>query len=452
MNSNINKYENKQLELEESHDIILYEKLFRQYYKPLIRFAYRYVYDETIAENVIHDVFLYLWNERDRLDFAINIKAYLYNAVKNRCLKYIRSKEIENKYKILNIAIDKENINPENILMNKELEVAISDTLNKLPQKRREIFVMNRFDRLTYSEIASILNISIKTVETQMSRSLKFLLLYVFRDNLIVKGLEFQNAASFGIYTRAENVTYENVHVHNCYLSGIYFYKYNYGLVENCVVHDFFDYSTDGGIAGGNADGLGSSSGNDPQGIYYGHHTFKNNIIYNCSDDGLDVWTSRHNTIKNNILHHIGYSNYSNGGSASVDEVVGDGNGYKLGKGGYNTVTNNVAYDIRSDGFESNLGKYLTLYNNTAYKCKERGFCMYDSFAVIKNNIQYEANECGSYGDPVDEFNNWNLDIDNPQFLSTDPWSVNFLHLSSGSSCIDAGIDVGIPYNGSALI
>jgi len=175
MSLKINKYKKEQLETEESHDILLYEKLFKQYYKPLIRFAYRYVYDEAVAENVIHDVFLYLWNERDRLDFALNIKTYLYNAVKNRCLDHLRRKKIENKYKMINIVLDKEIQTPETTLINKEFETAIKDAVNAMPVKRREIFIMNRFDQLTYSEIASILNISIKTVETQMSRSLKFL-------------------------------------------------------------------------------------------------------------------------------------------------------------------------------------------------------------------------------------------------------------------------------------
>ena len=175
MRSNIENNKKKQQESEESHDILLYEKLFKQYYKPLIRFAYRYVHDESIAENIIHDVFLYLWDEKKRLDFTINIKAYLYNAVKNRCLKYLNRKEIEIKYKNLNITLTQENRNPENILMNKELESAISEALSEMPDKRREIFLMNRFDGLTYSEISFILNISIKTVETQMSRSLKYL-------------------------------------------------------------------------------------------------------------------------------------------------------------------------------------------------------------------------------------------------------------------------------------
>jgi RNA polymerase sigma-70 factor (ECF subfamily) len=56
-------------------DIVLYENIFRQYYEPLIKFAYRYVNSAPVSENIIHDVFLYLWNERNRLDFTVNIKS-----------------------------------------------------------------------------------------------------------------------------------------------------------------------------------------------------------------------------------------------------------------------------------------------------------------------------------------------------------------------------------------
>ncbi len=167
----IDKIENEK----DNHDIILYERLFKQYYHPLFLFAYRYVKNEETAENIIHDVFLILWNERKKLNFALNIKTYLYNAVKNRCIDYLRRKKIEHKFEISHIVLDVESKTPETILLHKELEYAIQNALNDMPKKRREIFVMNRFDRLTYSEIASILNISVKTVETQMSRSLKFL-------------------------------------------------------------------------------------------------------------------------------------------------------------------------------------------------------------------------------------------------------------------------------------
>ena len=65
--------------------------------------------------------------------------------------------------------------NPENILINKEIGKVIEAAVNKLPEKRKEIFLMHRFDNLTYSEIAKALDISLKTVETQMSRALKYL-------------------------------------------------------------------------------------------------------------------------------------------------------------------------------------------------------------------------------------------------------------------------------------
>jgi RNA polymerase sigma-70 factor (ECF subfamily) len=177
LDSKLNKSSINSLEIVKikRSDVEFYEHLFKRYYQPLIRFTYRYVKDEHIAENVIQDVFLYLWNERGRLDFTINIKTYLYNAVKNRSLNYLRKKGLENKYKILEVVLDRDDQNPEVIMINNDLRNAISDCINKLPKNRREIFCMNRFDHLTYTEIASILNISIKTVETQMSRSLKFL-------------------------------------------------------------------------------------------------------------------------------------------------------------------------------------------------------------------------------------------------------------------------------------
>ena len=156
-------------------DIEFFEQLFKQYYEPLIYFAYRYVQDKQAAEDIIQDIFVYLWDKREKLDFGINIKTYLYSAVKNRCLKYLKRKAVEIKYRPLEIILAKDADNPESIMINDELQEALTSAINELPEKRREIFCMNRFDELTYAEIASILNLSIKTVETQMSRALKFL-------------------------------------------------------------------------------------------------------------------------------------------------------------------------------------------------------------------------------------------------------------------------------------
>jgi len=165
------KRENK-FEIEDGETRFL--DLFKRYYEPLTYFAYKYVRDEQTSEDIVQDVFVYLWNDRERLHFSFNIGVYLYKAVRNRALKQIRRKSVTEKYKPLDISLDLEET-PETIMMNNELAASIAVAIEELPDKRREIFCMNRFDQLTYIEIATILNISLKTVETQMSRSLKYL-------------------------------------------------------------------------------------------------------------------------------------------------------------------------------------------------------------------------------------------------------------------------------------
>jgi hypothetical protein len=278
------------------------------------------------------------------------------------------------------------------------------------------------------------------------------ILCYVRGDYTTINNLEVKNAASFGIYVRANHVTLENIYAHNCYLAGIYFYKCSYGIARNCILHDFYDYDEDGTGGGGNADGLGSSAGNsdDYLTIEYGYHLFENNIVFNASDDCIDTWTSRYNTIRNNIIRHSGYSNPSNGGSKSIEVLEGDGNGFKLGKGGYNSVLFNVAYDVPSRGFDSNSGNNLILYNNTSFDCNKYNFCMYDDSLIINNNISFQGAICNFPADAVDEYNTWNLNINNPDFISTDPYSPLFLHLSSSSPAIDKGTDLGYSFNGAA--
>ena len=160
-------------------NIELYEQLFKHYYKPLIFFSFRYVRNEQIAEDVVHDVFVNIWNNRANLDFTLNFRSYLYTSVRNQSLKYLAKANRFNQVDTDIEVVLSKNDSPDTIIIKNELEKAISKAISKLPEKRKEIFCMHRFDNLTYSEIALTLNISIKTVETQMSRALKFL-----RENL----------------------------------------------------------------------------------------------------------------------------------------------------------------------------------------------------------------------------------------------------------------------------
>jgi len=156
-------------------DAASFEALFRAYCQDLIRFGHRYTRDTPTAENIVQEVFLKVWRDRARLDPTDNVKAYLYTAVRNEALKHLRHAEVERRHaQELAMAGDPVKT-PEDEWHARAAAGALHEAIARLPDRRRLIFTMNRFDRLTYAEIARVLEISIKTVETQMGRALEFL-------------------------------------------------------------------------------------------------------------------------------------------------------------------------------------------------------------------------------------------------------------------------------------
>lgn len=158
-----------------SGDEVAFQKLFMRYCQPLINFARRYVQDTPTAENLVQDVFLKIWANRARLNPALSIKTYLYTAVKNQALRQLRHSDVEHRSIENLMALTAPAKTPEDEWDEKEIAESVHQAIAELPEKCRIIFSMNRFDNLTYAEIAKVLNLSIKTVETQMGRALKFL-------------------------------------------------------------------------------------------------------------------------------------------------------------------------------------------------------------------------------------------------------------------------------------
>lgn len=145
--------------------------LFNEFYSLLCRFSMKYVLDKVVAEDIVQDLFLHLWEIRERLTSITNIKSYLYSSVKNRCLNYLKKQYPSG---VTEEDIDESGIKinlpgPEELLENKELEKIIEKALEALPEKCRTIFVMKKFGDLSHKEVAEKLNISVKTVETQMT-------------------------------------------------------------------------------------------------------------------------------------------------------------------------------------------------------------------------------------------------------------------------------------------
>jgi len=162
----------KRLDPDERMDKDSFEKLFREYFPPLISFARKILVDEDDAREVVQNVFVSLWEKRKEIDLSTSLKSYLFTSVHNRSLNVIRdrkkfsSEELPDKAGDWDVSAQIESM---------ELEEKINGALQALPEKCRKIFELNRFDGLKYSEIAAQLKISIKTVENQMSKALKIL-------------------------------------------------------------------------------------------------------------------------------------------------------------------------------------------------------------------------------------------------------------------------------------
>lgn len=152
-----------------------YETFFKEHYGTLCRFAYTFLKDIDDAEEVVQNTFVKLWNEKEKINISTSMKSYLYSSVRNACLNQKKHIEIRETYKQDNQRLLGEGENLEQEIEANELKDKINDVIKKLPQQRRKVFTMSRFDGLKYKEIAEKLNISPKTVENHMGLTMKFL-------------------------------------------------------------------------------------------------------------------------------------------------------------------------------------------------------------------------------------------------------------------------------------
>ncbi len=152
-----------------------FEDLFKRYYVPLVVYAGKYVQGVDIAREIVQDFFVKLYEKRASITIDVSVKSYLYRSVYNCCMNYINQKNIQEKH-LKNI--DQERIvedNLENEMNSVELQYKIFEVVESLPAKCKLIFKLNRMEGLKNDEIASQLNLSKRTVETQISKALKIL-------------------------------------------------------------------------------------------------------------------------------------------------------------------------------------------------------------------------------------------------------------------------------------
>ena len=168
-------------------DQTAFQQLYELFFFRLYQFTYSYVQSKEMAEEVVNDVFLRLWQQRETLDTISNISVYLYVSVRNAACNSLRKKKTG-----FLIPIDELpqqhlqlSVNPESLLINRELRARVQEAVANLPARCKLIFKLVKEDGLSYKEVAAILDISVKTVDAQLYLALKklaFTLYPVWQD------------------------------------------------------------------------------------------------------------------------------------------------------------------------------------------------------------------------------------------------------------------------------
>ncbi len=153
-------------------DQAAYEKIFDHFYNGLFNLAYTFVKDEQASEEIVSNAFMAIWRQRERLLQIGNLKLYLYVAVKNLSIRHCSKQRALDEFDWNSLhlsAVADTSASPEDLLISKEILGQLQRAVDSLPPKCRLIFKLVREDGLKYKEIAQLLDISVKTVEAQMT-------------------------------------------------------------------------------------------------------------------------------------------------------------------------------------------------------------------------------------------------------------------------------------------
>ena len=155
-----------------------FEEIYVSYFSRMKGFAQEYVLSEEDAENIVQDVFTELWERKELLTYNINLVAFLFTSIKNRCIDHLRHNivvreavnQLQEEYQItLKVKLASLELFDQSLLSEQDIEKIISDVINSLPDKCREIFIKSKIEGKKQKDIASEMNISLKTVENQMN-------------------------------------------------------------------------------------------------------------------------------------------------------------------------------------------------------------------------------------------------------------------------------------------
>jgi RNA polymerase sigma-70 factor (family 1) len=173
----LNATELKELQqhIADYEDQVSYQKIFFHFFLPLKSFSYSIIKSKELAEEIVSDALIEIWAKRKQLAEIEDLKMYLYVSVRNASLRKLQQSK-----KAFTFSLDEVDVeftsayeNAETILLNQELSQKIDAAIQQLPQRCKLIFKLAKEDKLKYKEIAILLNISVKTIDHQLSIAVK---------------------------------------------------------------------------------------------------------------------------------------------------------------------------------------------------------------------------------------------------------------------------------------
>jgi RNA polymerase sigma-70 factor (ECF subfamily) len=164
-----------------------FEIIFREYFHVLHEYANFYIGNSQLAEDIIQDIFLKIWDSRDRLSIHSSFKSYLFRSVHNNCIQYLRHKTVEQNHHAIHHAKLKEAIAMNRLyfesgltkLFENDIESLVDKAIDNLPEKTREVYKLSRQKHLKNSEIAKRFKVTEKSIEYHITRALESLRKYL---------------------------------------------------------------------------------------------------------------------------------------------------------------------------------------------------------------------------------------------------------------------------------
>lgn len=162
-------------------DVASFEIIFRSNFDVLYRYALSFTGDSLEAEDLVQELFIWLWENKQYIKTDMSLKAYLIKILQNRALNKLKHEKVKQKYQKENSKIieEEEKLQKDYIEYYQEnsssenIEIKISTAIETLPEQCKKIFKLNRFEGLKYREISDKLDISLSTVKNQMSIALR---------------------------------------------------------------------------------------------------------------------------------------------------------------------------------------------------------------------------------------------------------------------------------------